>query len=75
VPDADPRDELPRLALHARLVMEGPGASVEVLDRGQERTITYEEARVDTGPIRFRLRRLGPISVDGPEPCRLSFQA
>jgi hypothetical protein len=75
LPDMDPRDELPRLALHARLVMEGPGASVEVLDGGQERTITYEEAREDTGPIRFRLRRLGPVSVVGPEPCRLSFQA
>jgi hypothetical protein len=74
--DGDPlTDELPRRALYAQLLMDGPGSSAPVIDGGQERIITYQEARTDMGPFQSRLHRLGAVSVEGPEPCRLASQA
>jgi hypothetical protein len=71
-----PTDELPRRAVYAGLLMDGPGSSVAVIDGGEERIITYQEARAGTGrPLRSRLHRLGAVSIEGPEPCRLAFQA
>ena len=74
--DADtPTDELPRRAVYAELLMDGPGSSVAVIDGGQERIITYREARAGMGPLQSRLHRVGAVSVEGPEPCRLASQA
>jgi hypothetical protein len=70
-----PTDELPRRALYAKLLIDGPGSSAAVTDGGEERIITYQEARDGMGPLQSRLHRLGPVSVEGPEPCRLASQA
>jgi hypothetical protein len=71
----DASDELPLGALHARLLLEGPGSSATVIADGEERIISYEEARNAAGPIRSHVRRLGPVSIAGPEPCRFAEPA
>jgi hypothetical protein len=64
--------EWPRQAVQGDLLLSGPAANQLVVDDGREVLFTYANAQAALGPLRFRLQRVAPVSVDGPEPCRMA---